>query len=286
MREQSMFVQFPHPGPEHKPSGREMPWSPLIDARGRRVQHARKFLKVGGDYLVDGALRTGPLAFWGEWEPQSRVLRGFSNPDDGFPRWLHDPYWHRPDGVPPRQNTDPLVFGDHFLYSNCRQQQNRNLRKLAPGSVILFGSKKAGELTFVLDTVFVVGEGTDEFTVDSSEDIDCPDWVQEVVFRPLRSDPKPAAGSFSLYRSRTYQEDPVGPFSFVPCRPCKDELSSAFVRPMITLGEPWLKPSHWRGARCTVASESRLTGLWDEVVRQVEQAGLALGVRLPAPPEA
>jgi hypothetical protein len=59
----------------------------------------------------------------------------------GDPHWLHEPYWEVPRHRLHLQNTDPLVFGDRFLYSNCRQGRNRKLRELAPGSLVVFGSK-------------------------------------------------------------------------------------------------------------------------------------------------
>ena len=38
----------------------------------------------------------------------------------------------------PRRNTDPLVFGTDFIYSNCKQSPP--MRALAEGSLVLFGS--------------------------------------------------------------------------------------------------------------------------------------------------
>lgn len=57
------------------------------------------------------------------------------------------------------QNTYPYVFGDNFLYSNCRQNDRRGplrTQRLAVGSLILFGSQLARE--FVIDAVFVLGQ--------------------------------------------------------------------------------------------------------------------------------
>ncbi len=73
------------------------------------------------------------------------------------------PFWQVPKDGGWRQNTDPLVFGDHFLYSNCRQRQNGKMRDLAHGSLVLFGSKLGGQ--FVLDTLFVVDGSAAEQTV-------------------------------------------------------------------------------------------------------------------------
>ena len=51
----------------------------------------------------------------------------------------HAPF--RPDRVPLEsvQNTDPMVFGDAFIYSNCLQAAYVSLRTLTEGSIVLFG---------------------------------------------------------------------------------------------------------------------------------------------------
>ena len=69
MPSQPVIVQFPHPGREHRPRGDVMGWN--------RGEHRRKFLKANGHYLDDGVLRHGPLTFWGEWEPQSRIIETY-----------------------------------------------------------------------------------------------------------------------------------------------------------------------------------------------------------------
>jgi hypothetical protein len=285
--EQLMFVQFPHRRAEHQPDGATMEWSRLFQ-RGRRVEHARKFLRARGSYISGpgGPPVSGPLAFWGEWEPQSRVVAEYPQVADGKPRWLHEPYWRRPGDLRPRHNTDPLVFGERFTYSNCRQEHNAKLRHLASGSVILFGSGSKTE--FVLDTVLVVDEGARHYDIARSGEMpEGPDLLQGVVFELLRSilgGPRRKT-SFRLYSGRSYADAPEGPFSFVPCRPADDPEQCAFARPVIRLPGTWLAPSSWRAARCVPATPAELNCLWDEVVRQVAGDGLALGVRLDTPEE-
>jgi hypothetical protein len=285
--DQLMFVQFPHRGAERQPDGTTMEWSRLFH-QGRRVEHARKFLRARGSYLSvpEGQPVSGPLAFWGEWEPQSRVVEEYPQATAGKPRWLQEPFWRRPVVSFPRHNTDPLVFGERFTYSNCRQEHNAKLRHLAGGSVILFGS--GSKTKFMLDTVLVVGEGARCYDIARSGDMpDGPDLLQGVVFEPLRS----ILGSrqemsFRLYPGRNYADAPEGPFSFVPCRPAEDPKQCAFARPVIRLSGPWLEPSCWRAARCTPATPAELSRLWHEVVRQVvEHHRLALGIHLDAPEE-
>ena len=234
MSDQTMFVQFPHPGREHRPAGKEMPWN--------TGDHARKFLVSQADFVDDGRVESGSIGFWGEWEPQSRVVAEFRGRAPQAPRYVHEPYLQVPTDEGQRQNTDPLVFGDCFRYSNCRQPTNRKLRHLAPGSLVLFGSTVAGE--FVLDTFLVVGGHRDYFVPDSA-DIDCPQGVQDVVLEPLRrGDPPKGAWrtELRLYEGVSYGSYSEGPYSFVPCQPW-EEGSAGFPRPVIRLDSEWIKPS-------------------------------------------
>ena len=88
MADKRCFVQFPHPGKEHLPNtGRE--WH-----RQCRY-HKRKFMQLRGEWIEEsGAKQLGDLWAWGEWEPESDIVRAF--------------------------NPAPFIFGKHFLYSNCR----------------------------------------------------------------------------------------------------------------------------------------------------------------------
>jgi hypothetical protein len=83
----AFFVQFPHPGVEHRTVLDVMPWNV--------GNHRRKFVRSAARYVDQyGELLAGDLTFWGEWEPPSRVERRW--PRDGqLPRTLHIPYWTR-----------------------------------------------------------------------------------------------------------------------------------------------------------------------------------------------
>src|SRR4051794_20549037 len=105
---QLAFVQFPHPGGEHRPTSDVMPWN--------NGEHGRKFLKGTGTYLRDGYPYTGAFVFWGEWEPPSFVS-AYATASDGLPGWVHEPVWKEPERRKLLQNTDPLVFGGRFIYS-------------------------------------------------------------------------------------------------------------------------------------------------------------------------
>ena len=136
------FVQFPHPGGEHNPPGRVMPWN--------TGKHRRKFLLAPGRYLDQASeVNDGERVFWGEWEAPSQVINRWP-PSGRLPRALHRPYWTLPAGNGWRQNTDPWVFGERMLYSNCKQTlgpDNRptSLQRLTRGSVICFGSAIDGK---------------------------------------------------------------------------------------------------------------------------------------------
>jgi hypothetical protein len=278
------FVQFIHPGGEHGP-----------DRAGRRSwntgEHRRKFLMARGEYLAGLGTRPTPaeLAFWGEWEPESEVADIASRAGRDGPRWLHRPYYVRPTEYGGAlQNTDPFVFGNRFLYTLCRQTKpirghNRPtfLRDLAPGSLILFGSLKRGE--FVLDTVLVVARGTLHAHDDWTEMLEgrVSQTYADVTLRPTYQTVWPH--ELRLYEGATFERPLQGMFSFVPCLPARvgDE---GFERPAIRL-EGLITPGLMMGAKATRGlSFEQATELWREVVGQVLDRDLALGVRFDLPP--
>jgi hypothetical protein len=271
MSDELMFVQFPHPGVEHKPTGPWMDWN--------RREHARKYLMAEGTYLAEGRERHGKVEFWGEWEPPSRVIETLQDRPAGYPRWLHAPHWDVPRHTRLLQNTDPLVLGRRFLYSNCRQRRNAKLRRLAPGSIVVFGSKLAGE--FVMDTVLVVDDDSDSYRPATLLTDDIEKWVRAVVFDPLvRSASRES--EFRLYFGRRYSGANDTPFSFVPCLPY-DGLAKGFARPALRLPRQWIAPNLAMGAKATPASASELTDLFHEICSTVTTAGLSFGVELQPP---
>jgi hypothetical protein len=155
MADQLAFVQFPHPGAEHGPDPDDRT---VKRWETDRTEHARKFMVSPGAWRDDpeAPIKQGEIVFWGEWEAASTVS-AVPDPLRGGPHWLHRPFYEGLADAPSngiRQNTDPFVFGERFLYTYCRQPRNRKLRMLSDGSLILFGSKSKGR--FVLDTAFVV----------------------------------------------------------------------------------------------------------------------------------
>lgn len=276
-----VFVQFIHPGGEH---GQDRPgnkhWN--ID------DHRRKFIHIGGEYLraEDESPRRDELVFWGEWEPESEV-EPIAQPVPRGPRWMHTPYYVPPDSYSRDghvlQNTDPYVFGDPFQYTLCRQLRGGRptfLRDLAPGSLVLFGSLKAG--SFVLDTVFVVADGV------LHTDDDWPETLREridVTYIDVTIRPAYQADSAQLrhYRGATHSNPVDGMFSFVPCLPFSSGRRG-FARPAIRLDDV-ITPSLPRGAKATPdLSSSEICELWHRIVEQVLEQGLCLGLRFDLPP--
>lgn len=280
------IVQFPHPGGEHVPPGSHMGWN--------TGPHQRKFLLSDGHFVDDVGTdpQGGQLVFWGEWEPPSRVARRWPA-RHGLPTVLHEPYWSPPTGEGMRQNTDPWVFGDGFLYSNCKQHTNNTpsrrpsaLQSLPPGSLILFGSAVDG--AFVIDTVFVVRDTVGTFRpFEDMSHLGVDPAFDACTLQSLTTyEPHIGASMYTLYRGATV-EDPVhGMFSFAPCR-VHGEPDMRFARPAIHLPGS-VNPASTQSPSGATAGDRRtvaeVVDAWRSVVDQVRAAGLLLGVRFATPP--
>ena len=286
------FVQLPHPGPEPEPD--TVSWNRAGNP------HKRKFMRLRGGEWIDekDCKHTGDLLYaWGEWEPESIIVPDFKSPNgDPFaPKYLWDPYWIRRKDYSGLHNTDPFIFGNCFLYSNCRQNL-KSLRSLAPGSLIVFGSCQGGK--WVLDTVFVVQGGTRFNPRKSREDLHGKDKVSdtflEVTGGPLSSESSncsPAencspADELQLYYGATPDEREKfdGMFSFFPAKQAGD--NSAFSRPPIELPKYFFTINNCQAARRTeVDNLCELSKQWNSIVEQVHKAGLVLGTHADLPPE-
>ena len=280
------FVQFPHPGREHKPDhGGGKAWNKL------KSQHARKFMEFGGKWIEDdGSTRSGSLRAWGEWEAESDLIRKLSQPgqDSKYPRYLWHPYYIPKDNYRCLHNTDPFIFGERFLYSNCAQWRglkHSGLRQLGRGSVIAFGSGKeiTGERKWVLDTVLVVADSLPYSAPEARRVLadSVPEAFLTVTGGPM-VDSKDQA-SFRLYRGAT-ADDPVdGMFSFFPAMPANGD--AGFPRPVIELASEHFNPRSWqaqKGLRRNCTNEE-LRGIWKSLVSQVRGAGLLVGTHAAVP---
>ena len=284
-----VLVHFPHPGTEHNP-GRmsRQPWN-------TNKEHGRKFLCSAGGYVdANGSLAEAPLAFWAEWEAPSYVRKCWAK-DGELPQFLQEPVWERPRIRGFRQNTDPWVFGDCFRYSNCHQLNQKGLRNLAAGSVILFGSKRPGKFEFVVDTVFVVVEHRQKFSPANPPNTDEAFRVCTIESLASGGDANTCGTSsacgdanalFTLYSGATYEAPINGMYSFVPCR-CADRENVRFARPAVSLPLEFVNPRSWQSPKGagTPLSPHKIRELWTTVRQQVVNAECLIGVHFPTPRE-
>ena len=276
------FVQFSHPGGEHKPDRSDgKDWNTL------RHNHARKFMEFDGRWIgEDGRTRSGKLRAWGEWEAESELICELIQPgqDSQYPRYLWHPFYIPKDNYRLLHNTDPFIFGEQFLYSNCGQRNTPNLTHLERGSVIAFGSGKkvSGERKWVLDTVFVVANSLMYVASEARQAL--ADATSE-VFLAVTGGPIMARekASFRLYFGAT-PEDPVdGMYSYFPAMPAQGD--AGFSRPLIELPKEYFNPGSWqapKGVRIGRTSKE-LCEIWNSLAVQTLEAGLVLGTHAALP---
>ena len=296
MERKILIAQFTHPGDEHSISRQEKKDGVKKWNYG---PHRRKFLKAVGQYVqTDGTLSTKQdMLFWGEWEPTSEFNEIDSLREPGVvPRYVHKPFLKSTNGtldLPSlnigddkwRQNTDPFVFGDCFLYSCCKQRRKNmvditQMGKLEKGSIILFGStisSKRGGPYFVLDTVFVVGEYKEYHRKDAKTELD--GFVPNDYFDIMGyedSEDKSDNKLFVCYKGATVSNPVDGMFSFVPCRPCPDR-EMGFPRVKLTQND-----FHFLSNNLNAAPKYTTVGntkpYWDNLSEIVQIGGYKLGV--------
>ena len=276
----AFFVQFPHPGAEHHPAGPVMGWN-LAD-------HRRKFLICAGRYLdADDRVQEAELMFWGEWEPPSAIHARWP-PDDHLPRALHRPYWAEPTRDGFRQNTDPWVFGDRMLYSNCKQTTRAGrhptaMQKLTRGSVVCFGSAVGGQ--FCADTVLVVASA-ERWIPGEVQDLGAGNAFQACTAAAVATGSCGyAQASLTLYRGATIDDPVDGMYSFVPARPA-GAPRPRFARPPIRL-PGLINPASTQSARGSSRPQPAraVRNAWEAIQHQVLAAGLVLAVHLETPPK-
>lgn len=282
MPDKLCFVQFIHPGGEHEPEDG-------VHKRWNRGNHKRKFLRQRGTYIANGKTEKGEMMFWGEWEPESVVEREIHDPIPHGPRFIYKPYYVMPESYDGLQNTDPFVFGSHFLYTWCQQRTKKSatqLRHLSIGSVILFGSCEDRK-AFVLDTVFVVDRWIDHTRANYLSALDNLSEAYKTVtifpwYRRLPAEVVGAQDTWRLYFGVNHDNPVQGMYSYFPCEPY-DARSKGFVRPKISMTGQ-ITDNLYQGKRYSEqANLHAMKLLWENVSGQVKQQGLALGVYAEMP---
>lgn len=272
----AFFVQFPHPGRERHPAGQVTSWN--------KGQHGRKFLLATGRY-ADAAEtpRDGIVAFWGEWEPPSEIVIRW-NEAGTLPRALHRPFWFRPTENDTWQNTDPWVFGDRMIFSNCRQAtalgRPSAMQSLTRGSVVCFGSAIAGK--FCLDTVMVIAR-VESWVPASGADLGAGDAFQACTASLPCGDESKHPARLSLYWGATIDDPVNGMYSFVPALPANQRYPR-FARPTIELPDGLVSPARQSPHRSPFMPPQEIRGIWEAIRRQVLAAGLMLALSLDTPP--
>lgn len=283
--------QFEHPGLGYRrrePVGRRSSRSGVMGWKPGRSPHDRKFmLTLGSLFDVESGRdhRSVPLGLWGEWEAPSVFWR-VESLGKPLPKIVHAPF--RPASWPtaPVQNTDPMVFGDAFIYSNCLQGSYRSLRTLSPGSMVLFGryARADGRPSFSLDTCLVI-DGVETLTpVPVDLDSYGTDLLADAVLSPLHTEG--TERDLTVYFGRQLSPG-AGPFSFFPARLMHDS-PPLFARPeLCPTGalEGVISPGNMQGIKVT----SRLSvtdrdAIWTEVMQQVTRQGCGLGYYASPPP--
>jgi hypothetical protein len=228
-----------------------------------------------------------PLGFWGEWEGPSVYWRVDSPGGGPLPKLVHAPF--RPVNWPaePVQNTDPMVFGDAFVYSNCLQCTYRSLRTLSRGSIVLFGrgARAAGRASFNVDTCLVVNQVQTLTPVPVGTENCGQDLLIDAVLSPLHSEG--IENDLTVYFGRGRSAGQVYPFSFFPAQPMHESLplfARPELRPVGALTDV-INPGNVQGIKATThLSVTERDAIWVEIVRQVNQQGCGLGYYAAPPP--
>jgi hypothetical protein len=278
-----------HPGLEANPdSDTTISWN--------TGEHRRKFLKYGGDYLDENRKQHhGDIMFWGEWEPESKVVKKLEAPlqeDKETPHYIYEPYYVPKFDKECRnlQNTDPYVFGNVFRYSLCQQPSHPSLRNLEEGSVILFGSSL--DHKFALDTVFVVSGDVDYGPDDCNVLLQHVDETyKEVTIKPIMAGIKNPSGKscagkitnqkLRSYCGATFRNKINGMFSFFPCQVFTED-AAGFARPTIKMPSV-ISDRMTQGIKKTECGGlNSIRNYWEEVVKQVLET-CSLGIFAETP---
>lgn len=197
----SLVIQFIHSGKTDKRIGHIL---------RNEDSHKRRLIKNEISFVDNGKLVEKQKGyFWGEWEAGV-----YNEKEDAYTvstvKYPCDTLINSENRLNScktacggKLNTDPYVFGNYFIYSNCMQQRYKKLKKLKENDIIIFGSHKAD--SFVLDTVFVVDK-----IITESEKAKLSHCFKTATLNSLDA-------NCVIYCGKTYKDNPNGLYSFFPC---------------------------------------------------------------------
>jgi len=195
-----------------------------------------------------------------------------------------------------KQNTDPYVFGDNFMYSCCKQVKNRKpskLQNLFPGDIIVYYSLRKNEIGFscLLDTVFVVEKVVGRYKRNDYKEIQ--NKVSELYFQnvilPIHygcGNSIDDEGSYTLYKAATPSSPVNGMFSYFPCKEYSEKINCGFPRYEIKDGHLTdaiqIKSQQGFAIKSTDDSDSQYN-LWLSLTQNILNSGYNLGTHVPEP---
>lgn len=255
------IIQFLHPGQYNCKVG-AIAWN--------CENHKRKLIKNEVSYIKDGVVYKNTNGyFWGEWEPESKCdkvneyyVHTLKYPSNIMTNHNRNCNSKCSDKKKCPQNTDPYVFGDYFIYSNCLQPTYTTLQNLEKDDIILFGSRSDGK--FILDTLFVIDREFQPNEIVS-------DCFKKATYQFIKNE------NLKIYKAKMYDpEKSEKIFSFFPCS------LSPFDRPIIDL--PYIHLPK-RGICCLHQLHLQLESgiVWNDVVEQIKKNNIYLGISATEP---
>lgn len=293
----SKIIQFMHPG-RQKNLEEWNEFDELCD------EHSAKFMVSPGSYVDkhhQSTAQKGKLYFWGEYEPQSKIIENYKKAPYGYPISLHQPCY--PDLSKYTKHfhtTDPFVFGNCFKYIWCMQETFKDLRTLELGDLILFGSRRKKndkEYIFGLDTVFVIGT-RQPYTMNCSFDfskVKYDDCYNKATIIPLSD----TVRQLTFYQGATFEDQFENMFSFVPSRkenepfakfPIGNEEADEINRHIVSAslknknGEKVvINPKKSVGISCICTTQNSIKKVWSAIRDKVLNDKYVLGVQFDTP---
>ena len=257
----SKIIQLMHPGGYSYNEG-NISWN--------NKGHKRKLIKNEISYIDNGVLCKNKIGyFWGEWEPESYCLKenGYYVHTVKYPSDIESGLLNKCvygcNEPADYRNTDPYVFGDYFIYSNCLQSYSE-LQQLGKDDLILFGSSVDGN--FVLDTLFVVDK-------ELYPDEIVSDCFKKTTYQFIKDE------DVKIYKAKMYNsEDPEYIYSLFPCS------LNPFERPEINL--EYISKTK-RGVYYIHKHNPNLKSkeVWNQIVDIIKSKVLFMGVSATEPKE-